>query len=126
MVCFGCMEPTENGTKPIKDEKGRFVQGNPGGPGRPPGSLSLVGLLKKKLEEIPDGEQKTWAELFIEKTLNDSYKGDPTSKKLVWNYVEGLPHERIDVTSGGKPIPLFGNVPTDESNQEDTKLDEAN
>lgn len=95
-------EPKE--TAEIRGANGRFLPGNPGSPGRPPGTFSLVSLLKEHLKEVPDGEKRTRAELFIQKTLSKAMRGDPGSEKLVWNYVEGLPQGSLDVTTGGKPI----------------------
>ena len=43
--------------------------------GRPVGSVSIVAELKKKLEEIPEGEKKTYLEkivkVYLDKALND-------------------------------------------------------
>jgi len=107
--------------RPMHDKNGNFAKGNPGGPGRPKGSLSLIGLLKKHLEEVPEGEKKTRAELFIEKNLKDAMRGDPTTKKLVWNYIEGLPQGKLDVTSGGKPLPILGDVQKDNGDGQDNQ-----
>ncbi len=105
---------------------GRLLPGNTANPhGRPPGSLSLIGLLKKHLEEVPDGEKRTRAELFIQKTLAKAMKGDPGSEKLVWNYIEGLPKSSLDITSDGKPLPILGNVPTHTSDRENPEPPQA-
>ncbi len=42
-------------------------------------------------------------------------------KDVIWKMSEGMPETKTDVTSGGKPIPLFGNVQNNPSNPEDTK-----
>ena len=44
------MEPTKT-VKTGRDERGRFAEGNPGGPGRPPGVPALVDELKAMLHE---------------------------------------------------------------------------
>jgi hypothetical protein len=83
--------------KPARDEKGRLLPGNTANPnGRPPGSLSLVSILKDYLLEVPEGEKKTRAREFIEKNYQDAMSGDQTSKKAVWQYIEGLPKQPID------------------------------
>lgn len=104
------MEPKENGEKPERKPDGTFAEGNPGGPGRPPGSLSLVGLLKKHLEEIPSAEKTSKATSIILKLIAQAERGDSNSQKLIFNYIEGLPQAKVDVTSGGKPIPILGGI----------------
>lgn len=115
-------QATTSENKPARDEHGRLLPGNTANPhGRPPGTLSLVSLLKKHLEEIPDGEKRSRAEIFIQKTLTQAMKGDPANAKLVWQYIEGLPQQRVDVTTGGKPISILANVQGDHSDKEDTE-----
>lgn len=117
-------QETSSGNKPARDELGRLLPGNTANPnGRPPGTLSLVSLLKKHLEEVPDGDKRTRAELFIRQTLSKAMKGDPSSEKLVWQYIEGLPQQKVDVTSGGKPLPILGNVPSNIGDEEDSKAE---
>lgn len=85
-----------------KDDKGRFTQGNPGG-GRPPGSFSITELVRKELEKVPEGQEKgkekTYIQLFIHKLLLKAIRdGDVATQKLIWNYMDGLPKESIDLT----------------------------
>jgi hypothetical protein len=82
----------------IRDEKGRFPKGVSGNPnGRPKGTLSLVSLLKKKLESIAPNSQKTWAELFVDKmfftAIND--KGDSALMRDIVNRIDGMPKQNI-------------------------------
>lgn len=108
--------------KPARDALGRLLPGNTANPyGKPPGTLSLVSLLKKHLEEVPDGEKRSRAQAFIEKTLNQAMKGDPANAKLVWQYIEGLPQQKVDVTTGGKPISILSHVHGDDGDKEDTE-----
>lgn len=64
-------DPLEMDGKGERDEQGRFLPGWKGGPGRP--KFSLVAIIKDKLKEVPEGEDRTWAELFIEEYLKDVY-----------------------------------------------------
>lgn len=75
-------EPQPTGS--IRDSLGRFKPGFSGHPGgRGPQKLSLVKLIKKKLEEIPEGEDtKTYAEMIIENLLEQAYK-DKDFKAIV-------------------------------------------
>lgn len=53
-----------------RDEKGRFPPGVSGNPaGRPKGSLSLLTLIKNKLEEAPEGWEQTIAERLVEQYI---------------------------------------------------------
>ncbi len=108
-------KPINNGEKPQKDKKGRFVEGNIGGPGKPPGSLSITALIKAELEKIPelktkeglDGNpaKKKWITMLIQKFLHQAVaQGDRATQKLIWNYIDGLPKGSFDVTSMGDKI----------------------
>lgn len=108
-----------------RDQKGRFADGNKGGPGRPVGTLSLTGLLRKHLDSVPRGEQQTRGEIFVKKTLEKAMRGNPASEKLVWNYIDGLPKQSLDLTSGGKPIPILGGATqTPESKEPEEETEE--
>jgi hypothetical protein len=74
-----------------------FLPGNPGG-GRPPGSLSLLAILKDKLAEIPENDKRTFAEIFIENTLQDALDLDGPSRKMIMQYIEGLPMQKTELT----------------------------
>jgi hypothetical protein len=74
-----------------------FLPGNPGG-GRPPGSLSLLAILKDKLAEIPENDKRTFAEIFIENTLQDALDLDGPSRKMIMQYIEGLPIQKTELT----------------------------
>lgn len=43
------------------------------------------------------------------------------SKEIIWKMAEGMPQTNTDITSGGKPIPLFDNttnvIPNNNSDQ---------
>ena len=80
-------------------EKGR--SGNPAG--RPPGSISITTEIKKKLQEIPDGQKKTYLELLINRILKlGVVDGNEQMIKAIWNYIDGLPAQKLDL--GGNLI----------------------
>jgi len=103
---------TEQDKKPVVDKttgkqlggvtgKG-FMPGVSGNPnGRPAGSISITTAIKRKLEETPDGQKKTYlvqiVDKLIEKALID---GDEKVLKLLWNYIDGMPKASIDLTHG--------------------------
>ena len=84
-----------------------FVKGQSGNPnGRPPGTFSITELVRKKLQECPEGEdKKTYAQVFIDKLFQKANKqGDHPTMKLIWNYMDGLPQGSLDLTSNGKEL----------------------
>lgn len=83
-----------------------FKKGESGNPnGRPPGTFSLLTLLKNKLQEIPKDQQKSYAEGLINSMLNKAInEGDSQTQKLIWNYIEGLPQGALDITTLGEKI----------------------
>ena len=101
--------PNDNGEKQMKDPKtGRFVKGNPGG-GRPKGSYSVVELIKKKLQEIPEGKDKTYGEYFIDQIMKKGVvEGDVSMMKDIIDRIDGKPRQNIgggeDENGEQKPI----------------------
>lgn len=100
-------EPEPNATEQAtgrRDEFGRFTEGNAGG-GRPKGTLSITGEIKKKLEEMSPyltttGEKRTYLQLLVQQILDQAVKdGDAMMIAKVWAYVDGLPKNTIDLKS---------------------------
>jgi hypothetical protein len=88
-----------------RDDKGRFVAGVSGNlAGRPKGSLSITELIKHKLNEIPDGEGKTYLELLIERILDKAIEGDYQMIKQIWEHLDGRPKESVEM-SGETRLP---------------------
>lgn len=99
--------------KPKRDEKGRLLPGNTANPhGRPKGKTIKERVLDW-LEDHPD-DMEAFVEHFVKK-----------NRDLAWQMLEGRPSQQTDVTSGGKPIPILGNVPINEGNEEDSPTEEA-
>jgi hypothetical protein len=107
-------EPTIKNDKKTKVEEyldpktKKFKKGNPGGPGRPEGAYSLVAILKRKLAEaVKKGGKEAGeelVELWVEKAKKE--KAFDALKEIV-RYVDGMPKQTTDITSGGKPIPII-------------------
>lgn len=92
-----------------------FTKGDPNinRNGRPKGSLSITAEIKKKLEEIPEGEEKTNLEQLIDIIINRAVKeGDDKMVDRLWKFVDGLPKQSIDakVDLPGTLIQLIGGV----------------
>lgn len=69
--------------------------------GRPKKGLTLTDIAKEILEEeiIKDGKPtgRTRKEALIRRVADLAYEGNETMIKLLWNYVDGLPKERVEI-----------------------------
>jgi hypothetical protein len=61
--------------------------------GRPPKGYSISDMFKSMLSERPDVKNGL-ADAILEKAL----KGDVTAQKLIWNYMDGMPQQKMDHT----------------------------
>jgi len=88
------------------DIKTRFKKGESGNPkGRPQGSVSITTEIKKKLNEIPEGQKKTYLDLLINRILKlGVVDGNEQIIKAIWGYVDGMPKQKTDITSGDERI----------------------
>ena len=109
----------DNADNPIKPEPNRkpdgtFGPGNIANPnGRPRKEHSLTDAMKQKFIDKPDLLKQV-----TDKAFEMAIAGDITALKLVWNYMDGMPQQSTDITSGHQPIPLLTgviNVPSDDS-----------
>lgn len=94
-------------TGEIRDEEGKFVPGVSGNPnGRPKGSgISITTEVKKKLAEIPEGQKATYLQLLISRIMKQAIsEGDQQMITRIWNYVDGMPQQKTDITSDGEVI----------------------
>lgn len=75
-----------------------FVKGVSGNPnGRPPGSVSIVEGIKRKLLEIEPGNKKTYLDLFLNKLFLKAIKeGDTSLIRDMINRVDGMPLQKIN------------------------------
>lgn len=80
--------------EPIKrDDKGRWVEGNPPGPGRPKGK-TIKERVRDWLEEHPDD-----MEAFVKHFITEN-------KELAWQMLEGRPSQDTKI-EGELKIPLY-------------------
>lgn len=77
--------------------------------GRYKGGISGKERLKRMIAGMNDEEFEEWCEGM--------------NKIELFKMAEGNPQSNTDVTTGGKPIPIFGinALPTNDSNKEDTQ-----
>ena len=106
-----------------RQSDGTFGPGNVANPNGRPIGFSLVDMLRKEIQKVPEGQKMSYAEAFLRKMLSKAInEGDHASQKLIMNYLEGLPQMKMDITSGGKPIPLLqGIVKENDSNNSSPK-----
>ena len=98
---------TPDVTGEIRNDKGQFVPGVSGNiKGRTPGTgISITTAIKKKLAEIPEGQKATYLELLINRIFKQAIQdGDQQMIKNIWNYVDGMPKQSTDITSGGEQL----------------------
>jgi hypothetical protein len=73
--------------------------------GRPVGAKSFTSKVKEALEKIAEGKEYTYEEAFIKSILKSAIvDGDASTQKLIWNYMDGLPQAKLDVTTQGEKI----------------------
>lgn len=78
-----------------------FKPGQSGNPaGRPKGSVSITTEIKKRLEEMsPDG-QRTALQVLVENIIQDALDNNNEMRKLIWNYVDGQPSQKVEQSGG--------------------------
>lgn len=99
--------PEKTGSKQAipRNEKGQFPPGVSGNPaGKPKGAKHLTTLLFTALQERTKGG-KTYEDLLIQRILNDAIvKGNTSMIHMILNYIDGMPQQGIDFTSGGEAV----------------------
>ena len=105
---------------------GKFAKGHPKVGGKALGSVSLVSLMKKRLQQAgPDG-RRTMAEHFIGNILQEAMEFDSQSRKLVLNYIEGMPLQKTEMDIGFKPTPLLNALRNNPSSPQDSNPESEN
>lgn len=95
----------ENRSEVERNENGQFTPGNSGNPnGRPKGSISLVKILKDKLEQCPEGEDKeTYAQKLVDRlveiALNKFDKDSIRALLDIIDRVDGKPMQSVALTN---------------------------
>ena len=81
------------------------VSGNPNG--RPKLGFALTDIAREILdEELPTG--KTRKEVLMRKVADLAYDGNEAMIKLMWNYVDGMPTQRQEITGAdGEPLVII-------------------
>jgi hypothetical protein len=121
-------EDTQNSEKIVlHDENGKFIKGHPKVGGKEKGSKSFTTKVKEALEKIAEGKDYTYEEAFIKSILKKGIvDGDSATQRLIWNYLDGMPRQRTDITSGDKPFPILplNEILSNKRNREDSETKE--
>lgn len=66
--------------------------------GRPRGSVSITTKIKQMLLEVSPDKKRTILEELVDKIFNKAIKdGNEQIIKLIWEYVDGKPKERVEL-----------------------------
>jgi hypothetical protein len=109
--------------KPKRDELGRLLPGqvslNPAG--KPAGIPSFTSKVRAALQELNKEKGKTYERLLIEAILDKaSTQKSSRVMGLVWNYLDGMPQQKVDHTSGGEKITGFNYIKPEDQKKEDS------
>lgn len=121
------VENADNSAKKQRIIGRPFKPGQSGNPkGRPKGSFSITTLVRQALEKRPKGErEKTFVDKFVQKLLDKAIDdGDTVTQKMIWNYIDGLPRETIDMNvTLPKPILDINALQSNKSDKENSEID---
>jgi hypothetical protein len=85
-----------------------YNPGNRNNNGRPPKGYSITDMMRKlvasKVKDKKTGEMVEIREALGKSIIAKALAGDTTAQKLVWSYMDGMPIQTTDLTSGGRPL----------------------
>ena len=99
-----------------RDQNGKFIKGNPGGPGRPPKALCISDLTAELLaKESPEFARDksgrktkkhiTYLQAFVVSQVTRAINGDAAAARNVWERIEGkVPQALEHGNEDGQPF----------------------
>lgn len=118
----------EEKTGIIRDEQGRFVEGVSGNPEGRPKEDENKKLVKKAIKQLVEEYKESLAEALPQISpilIKKASEGDMSAIKELNDILVDKAPKNVDITSGGKPIPILGSItskndfPTNNSIKED-------
>lgn len=97
-------QPDKTGN--IRDKQGKFTKGYSGNPkGKPKGSLSITARIKEELKKRPKGQKISYLEALVKTILQKALiEKDKEMIKTIWQFVDGLPKQHIDMDNDDQNI----------------------
>lgn len=87
-------QKTSDKQVPKRDEQGRLLPGECGNPkGRPPKGYSITEAFRSMLAAEPETKRK-----IVEAIKQKALQGDSAAQKLVWNYMDGMPVQGVELS----------------------------
>ena len=88
--------------------KTSWKKGQSGNPhGRPKKEFTVAEKIRAILKETSDeNDKRTYLEIFARRVVFDAIRGDPTARKIVMQYVDGLPIQKIKMGGDNEMEPL--------------------
>lgn len=84
---------TEN-TAAIRDESGKFLPGNPG---KPKGARHMTTKIMEAIVRVSEGGTEPEDVQLVRTLLAKAKEGDMQAMKLIFNYVDGMPPQSLDL-----------------------------
>ena len=84
------------GEKPDRNPDGTFAEGREKTGGKIKGTRNFTTKVKEALEKIAEGKDYSYEEAFIKAILKKAIiDQDSVIIKLIWNYLDGMPIQKI-------------------------------
>ncbi len=77
-----------------RDDHGRLLPGNTANlNGRPPKGYSITDMMREMLANKPEVKESIGAMIAAK-----AMEGDPNAVRMLWNYMDGMPKQGIELT----------------------------
>lgn len=94
MINDNTLDKQVEASLPERDENGRLLPGHTANPAGRPKRKTLTELIHAKLDDTPDAWEAV-IRVVLEKLIKEK---DPQILKTFWQYTDGMPNQKIDMT----------------------------